>query len=200
MYKFKKLLIAFAGLLALLGAIALVTPRAGIGQAVKPPQDVRLVGTTVTQPVSASSPLPVSGSVNIGNMPSVNVASMPTVNVDVANTPSNPVPIVAPTPQTVLAFKETKSIADNSANFGPYDVSGFRDVRLSCAIFTNNCEIFYQILLSDGSLVFASDRFDQGGTHGSTLISVPGQKIKIFAFGCQFFNIGTATLEVYGRP
>ncbi len=51
MYKFKNSLIVFTGLLALMSLIALVTPRTGAGQNNKAPQDVRLVGTAVTQPV-----------------------------------------------------------------------------------------------------------------------------------------------------
>ena len=92
MYKVKNSLIALVGLMALLGVIAVITPRTGVGQNVKAPQDVRVVGTTVTQPVSASSPLPVTGDVNIGNTPTVNaqqsgswnvgINGMPTVKVD----------------------------------------------------------------------------------------------------------------------
>ena len=82
MYSFKKSLIAFAGLFVLLGLIALVTPRTSVGQKNTAPQDVRLVGTTVTQPVSASSPLPVTGSVGINGTPTVGLAAGSSVAIN----------------------------------------------------------------------------------------------------------------------
>jgi hypothetical protein len=167
MYKFKKSLIAFAGLFALLGVIALITPRTGVSQ-----------NPNTANPAPKASPTPTD--VNVVNTPTVNVGSMPTVNgtVNIANTPSDPVPVAAPTPQTVLAFTETKSLSLASAVFGPYDVSSFRDVRLSFAVDGNNCTggVFYRLFLSNGTTAFVSPSFDHAGTNGSTLIGVPGQK------------------------
>lgn len=202
MYKFRKPLVACAGLFLLLLSIALVSPKTGIGQANRPTQDVRLVDTTVTQPVSANSPLPVTGNVGITGTPSVNVVSMPTVNgtVTVANTSGNPVPVIGPSPQTVLAFSETKDITlDGPVHFGPYDVSSFRDIRISFRVSGNSCPtVNYILFLSDGSGAFVSPNLAGNGS-GSTLVSVPGQRTGV-NFACAPGNGGTAFVEIYGRP
>jgi hypothetical protein len=152
-----------------------------------------------------NAPTSQTQNVNVVNTPTVsaqqngiwNVGINGTPSVNVASMPNTPLPIVVPTPQTVLAFTETQSYHDQPLTFGPYDVSGFKDVRLSFVITGNNCQGSYGLPTSDDRLAFAENFGD--GTGGSTLVNVPGQKIKFFAL-CQFFNQGTVTLEVYGRP
>ena len=61
MYKFKQSLLAFACLLALVAAVALLTPRTGLGQKptpIPPAQNVNVVNT----------PLPVTGTVSVANL------------------------------------------------------------------------------------------------------------------------------------
>jgi len=153
----------------------------------------------------ANAPTSQTQNVNVVNTPTVssqqngiwNVGINGTPSVNVASMPNTPLPIVVPTPQTVLAFTETKSYQDQPLTFGPYDVSGFKDVRLSYVTTGNNCQGSYGLLTSDDRLAFF-ENFGNG-TEGSTLVSVPGQKIQFFAL-CQFFNQGTVTLDVYGRP
>ena len=80
MYNFKKSLAAFAGLLALVGAVLLISPQTGHGQNPKEPvgptKPVEVVNSPsnpvpVTGTVSVSnlggSPLPVTGTVSVGN-------------------------------------------------------------------------------------------------------------------------------------
>ncbi|PWT92617.1 MAG: hypothetical protein C5B55_06015 [Blastocatellia bacterium] len=76
MYRFKNSLTALVGLLIVLMAIEMLLPRNSIGQKTQTPQDVRLVATTATQPVSASSPLPVSGTVGITGTPIVGLDAL----------------------------------------------------------------------------------------------------------------------------
>ena len=188
MYRFKKSLIALIGVLTLTGIVTVALPHIGRGASGTnaPTSQTQNVNVVNTPSVSAQQ----SGTWNVGinGTPSVNVVSMP----------NSPIPIVAPTPQTVLAFNETKSIVGDVATFGPYDVSSFKDVRLSFNVTGNNCPSSYKLLLSDGVTVAFFSTFGDGGG-GSTLISVPGQKIG-FDANCLFESQGSITLEVYGRP
>ena len=189
MYRFKKSLIALMGVLTLVVIVTVSMPHIGRGASGTGPN----APTAQTQNVNVVNTPTVSAqqngiwNVGINGTPSVNVASMP----------NTPLPIVAPTPQTVLAFTETRSYHDQPLIFGPYDVSGFKDVRLSYVINGNNCQSNYALLTSDEQLAFSESFGD--GTAGSTLLNVPGQKINFFVV-CQLFNSGTVTLEVYGRP
>lgn len=190
MYRFKKSLVALMGVLTLVVIVTVSMPHIGRGAsgANAPTTQTQNVNVVNTPTVSAQQ----NGTWNVGinGTPTVNVASMP----------NTPLPIVMPTPQTVLVFSGTQNIIANSpAYFGPYDVSNFREVRLSFSINGNNCQGFYNLLLSDGqSVTFSSDSFGNG-SYGSTLVSVPGQKI-VFVAACQLFNQGTVTFEAYGRP
>jgi hypothetical protein len=63
MYKFKKSLFALAGMMALIGAVSLLTPLTGQSQTntVGPTKPVLVVN-------SPSEPVPVTGTVNVGNL------------------------------------------------------------------------------------------------------------------------------------
>jgi hypothetical protein len=180
---------ALMGVLTLVVIITVSMPHIGRGASGTnaPTTQTQNVNVVNTPTVSAQQ----SGTWNVGinGTPTVNVASMP----------NSPLPIIAPTPQTVLAFNETQSIVrDIPPTFGPFDVSSFKDVRLSFRVNGNNCPGVYQLLLSDETVAFGSANFGDG-TRGSTLISVPGQKIRFYA-NCLFEDQGSITLEVYGRP
>ena len=73
MYKIRNSLVALTGLVVLIGVISFAVPRTGVSQNPKPPQDVRLVASTVNVPVTAGTPLPVAGNINVVNTPMVGI-------------------------------------------------------------------------------------------------------------------------------
>jgi hypothetical protein len=187
MYRFKRSLIALMGVLTLVVIVTVSMPHIGRGASGNNAPTTQTQNVNVVNTPNVAAQQNGIWNVGINGTPSVNVASMP----------NTPLPIAVPTPQTILAFTETRNYHDQPLIFGPYDVSAFKDVRLSYVITGNNCQGSYTLPTSDDRLAF-SENFGNG-SGGSTLVNVPGQKISFFAL-CQFFNQGTVTLEVYGRP
>ena len=91
MYKLKNSLVAFGSLSLLIGAIALVTPRATPGQSdntVGPVKSVKVVNTP-EEPVPVTGTTSITGDISLA--PGTSVAINNTPNVNVVNTPDAPV-------------------------------------------------------------------------------------------------------------
>jgi hypothetical protein len=192
MYRFKNSLIAFAGLFVLPGLIALATPTTSVGQSGKQPtpQDVRVVGTSVTQPVSASAPLPVEGSVNIVNTPTVALQATSPTPVRSAENPDR---------QRVLLWTSMET----GGGFGLRARSEFKDIngrsfvvapgkRLVVEFVTMDCheaggqKVLLYVGVDNHNGVFATARFNfpliaqQQGTFNDRDRLVVSQELKFF--------------------
>ena len=129
MYRFKQSLIAFAGLFALVSAVALLTPQTGRGQKA-PAAPSPLPSPHPVNVVVTNTPLPVAiaGSVNVGNTLSVNVANTPTVRLDPAG---NEVTVAPRGTKLVCATGLVNDPANTNATLiGPINVSEYSKIRV----------------------------------------------------------------------
>ena len=124
---FRKSIIVLLGLVVLLYAFAIITPKQLQAQG---PSDrgIRPV-RVVNEP---TEPVQIQGDVEVTNVPDVNVSSMPDLNIanmpstEIANTESNPVPVVQVSERVPYQFwdKETLSAGEaavlifGDVNFG----------------------------------------------------------------------------------
>jgi len=131
MNRIKNSLIALAGTLALIGAIAALTPSTTRGQGdstVGPTKPVEIVNTTSNPvPTLAQGVTQIAGSVSVANTPGVNVLNTPDVNVtnaltldpastvQVSNTPGNPVPVSVQGQPVRRYVQATGSLPENNA-------------------------------------------------------------------------------------